>query len=152
METNGWVSPTKRDVLNTGRASHTRSTPQHNLPVQRSSFVGREREMLEVGQARVGMGVHPFGDPRISDEFAAETVPIDAREFHVYTAEWTPEHVTFCIDGEHLKAVGQSPSYPMQLMLSLYEFPDAVGEGSTVGLYPKEFVVDYVRGYRWVPS
>ena len=34
--------------MSTGRASHTRSTPQHNLPVQRSSFVGREREMLEV--------------------------------------------------------------------------------------------------------
>ena len=103
-------------------------------------------------QVAVGMGVHPFGDPRISDEFAAETVPIDAREFHVYTAEWTSEHVTFSIDGEHLKAVGQSPSYPMQIMLSLYEFPDAVGEGSTVGPYPKEFVVDYVRGYRRVPS
>ena len=34
--------------MSTGRASHTRSTPHHNLPAQRSSFVGREREMLEV--------------------------------------------------------------------------------------------------------
>ena len=43
----------------------------------------------DVGEdhARVGMGVHPFGDPRITDEFAFEAVPIDARDFHVYAAE-----------------------------------------------------------------
>jgi predicted ATPase/DNA-binding CsgD family transcriptional regulator len=50
LETGGWVSP-KRDVLNTGRTSNPRSTPHHNLPAQRSSFVGRKREMLEVRQA-----------------------------------------------------------------------------------------------------
>ena len=38
----------KRDVLSSGRANHTRSNPHHNLPVSRSSFVGREREILEV--------------------------------------------------------------------------------------------------------
>jgi hypothetical protein len=42
------------------------------------------------GSAAVGMGVHPFGDPAITDEFAAEAIAIDAREFHVYAAEWTP--------------------------------------------------------------
>jgi hypothetical protein len=72
-------------------------------------------------------------------------VPIDAREFHVYAAERTPEHVAFSIDGEHVIMVGQSPSYPMQLMLSLYEFPN--DDGTITGAYPKEFVVDYVRGY-----
>ena len=30
-------------------------------------------------QTLVGMGVHPFGDPAIKDELAAETVGIDAR-------------------------------------------------------------------------
>ena len=104
-------------------------------------------------RAAVGMGVHPFGDLHISDEFAAERVPIDAREFHVYAAEWTPGHVAFSIDGEHLKTVGQSPSYPMQLMLSLYEFTkDDAGGRTITGAYPKEFVVDYVRGYRRVPG
>jgi beta-glucanase (GH16 family) len=94
------------------------------------------------------MGVHPFGDPRVADEFAAETVPIDAREFHVYAAEWTPERVTFLVDDEHVKTVRQSPSYPMQLMLGIYEFPDEPrGERRTTG-YPKQFTVDYVRGYR----
>jgi beta-glucanase (GH16 family) len=99
------------------------------------------------------MGLHPFGDPHIREEFGAERVPIDAREFHVYAAEWTAEHVTFSIDGEHVKRVGQSPSYPMQLMLGLYEFPnDDSGDRTITGAYPKEFVADYVRGYRRVPG
>jgi hypothetical protein len=104
-------------------------------------------------RAAVGMGVHPFGDPLIADEFAAETVAIDAREFHVYAAEWTSEYVAFSVDGEHVKMVGQSPSYPMQLMLGLYEFPnDADRDETRARPYPKEFVVDYVRGYRRVPG
>jgi hypothetical protein len=61
--------------------------------------------------------------------------------------------VAFSIDGEHVKTVGQSPSYPMQLMISIYEFPnDDAGERTITGAYPKEFVVDYVRGYRRVPG
>ena len=58
----------------------------------------------------------------------------------------------FSIDGVHVKTVGQSPSYPMQLMLSLYEFPDDARDRTITGRYPKEFVVDYVRGYRRVPG
>jgi beta-glucanase (GH16 family) len=98
------------------------------------------------------MGVQSFGDPLITDVFAAETVPIDAREFHAYAAEWTPESVLFSVDGEHVKTVGQSPSYPMQLMLNLYEFPANPSAEPAARPYPKEVVVGYVRGYRWVPS
>jgi predicted ATPase/DNA-binding CsgD family transcriptional regulator len=36
------------DVLDNGRVHQIRSTSRHNLPAPRSSFVGREREMLEV--------------------------------------------------------------------------------------------------------
>ncbi len=98
--------------------------------------------------AAVGLGVHPFGDPRILDEFSRETVPIDVRDFHVYAAEWTPERVSFFVDDEHVKTVGQSPSYPMQLMLGIYEFPGGDRDSPNATQYPKEFVVDYVRGYR----
>lgn len=102
--------------------------------------VGRDR-------AEVGLGMHPFGDPRIVDDFSRETIPIDARDFHVYAAEWTPDHVAFFVDGELVKTVHQSPAYPMQLMLGIYEVPPAEGEEPTAQ-YPKAFVVDYVRGYR----
>ena len=99
-------------------------------------------------ETAVGMGVHPFADPRIVDEFSRETVPIDARDFHVYAAEWTPEQVAFFIDGEHIKTVHQSPAYPMQVMLGIYEFPGVAGGETSTTPYPKQFTVDYLRGYR----
>jgi hypothetical protein len=74
------------------------------------------------------------------------TLPLDA-QFHTYAAEWTPGGVTFLVDGECVKVVDQSPGYPMQLMLSIYEFPPAQS-GRLSRPYPKEFVVDYVRGCR----
>jgi Glycosyl hydrolases family 16 len=99
-------------------------------------------------QASVGMGVHPFGDPSIVDDFAAEPLPIDARDFHVYAAEWMRDRVTFFVDGERVKTVRQSPAYPLQLMLGIYEFPPENDAAPGAGSYPKAFVVDYVRGYR----
>ncbi|MEV0972303.1 glycoside hydrolase family 16 protein [Microtetraspora glauca] len=98
--------------------------------------------------ARIGMGLHSFGDPDITDEFTVESVPIDARDFHVYAAEWTPERVTFLIDGEPVRTVHQSPRYPMQLMLGIYEFPRTGPGPARERPYPREFTIDYVRGYR----
>ena len=99
-------------------------------------------------EASIGMGVHPFGDPSISDDFSVESLPIDAREFHVYAAEWTPGRVEFFIDGELAKKVEQSPGYPMQLMLGIYEFPPHEVLEPATDAYPKTFLIDYVRGYR----
>jgi hypothetical protein len=98
--------------------------------------------------AGIGMGLHPFGDPTIRDEFSVEEVAIDAREFHIYAAEWTPEYVAFFVDHRLVKTVEQSPGYPMQLMLGIYEFPDDGASAQPSHPYPKQLVVDYVRGYR----
>jgi Glycosyl hydrolases family 16 len=102
--------------------------------------VGSDRAVL-------GVGVHPFGDPRLVDDFARLEVSIDAREFHVYAMEWTPGRVAHFVDGAPVKTGTQAPNYPMQVMLGIYEFPSAEGD-DTAGAYPKEFVVDYVRAYR----
>jgi Glycosyl hydrolases family 16 len=120
--------------------------PAHAAEICVCEIFGRD---VEPDRAKVGMGVHPFGDPDIVDDFNAETVPIDARDYHVYAAEWTPEGVSFSVDGEQIRSVTQSPDYPMQLMLGIYEFPnDSATAERTPADYPKEFVVDYVRGYR----
>jgi hypothetical protein len=94
------------------------------------------------------MGVHPFGDPSIRDEFAAEEVAIDARETHTYSVRWTSRFVAFYVDGTLVKVVGQSPAYPMQFMLDIYEFADGPGLPSSADRYPKVFAVDWFRGYR----
>jgi hypothetical protein len=97
----------------------------------------------DVGAAsvRVGMGIHPFGDPSLVDDFEQVELPIDATEPHTYAAEWTPAGVDFLVDDGLVKHTNQSPDYPMQLMLGIYAFaPMPRGD-------PKRFVVDHVRGY-----
>jgi beta-glucanase (GH16 family) len=69
---------------------------------------------------------------------------IDATRFHVYAHEWTPTHVDFYVDNRKIRTIHQSPDYPMQFMLSIYELPG----GDRRAAYPREFVVDYVRGYQ----
>jgi hypothetical protein len=117
--------------------------PERSAEICVCEIFGRD---VTADSVKVGVGVHPFGDPRMADDFERVILPLDAREFHLYAADWTSEGVLFLIDGEPVKSVAQSPDYPMQLMLSIYEFPrETEGEAKT---YPKEFVVDYVRGYR----
>jgi hypothetical protein len=119
--------------------------PQRSAEICICEIFGRD---VTAGSVGVGMGLRPFGDPTIRDEFSVETVAIDAREFHLYAAEWTPEHVAFFVDHRLVKKVDQSPGYPMQFMLDIYEFPDDGQPAQPSRPYPKQFVVDYFRGYR----
>ena len=98
--------------------------------------------------ARIGMGLHPFGDPSITDTFSAESVRIDARQTHTYSVEWALDFVAFYVDDRPVKVVRQSPSYPMQFMLSIYEFRDRPVAPVDRGRYPKVFAVEAFRGYR----
>jgi hypothetical protein len=94
--------------------------------------------------AAVGMGVHPFRDPAITDEFGAPRVPIDVAEFHVYAADWRPGRVDFLVDGEHVKTVHQAPAYPMQMMIAVFDFPGK-DSGSAHADHVPELAVDWVR-------
>jgi beta-glucanase (GH16 family) len=99
------------------------------------------------GRTAVGLGLHPFGDPSITDECIRPVLPIDARDFHDYAVEWTPRHVAFFVDSEPVTVLDQSPGYPMQFMLDVYAFPAEDGSPPP-GPYPKEFVVDRFRAYQ----
>ena len=98
--------------------------------------------------ARIGMGLHPFSDPSITDAFSAESVRIDARQTHTYSVVWALDFVAFYVDDRPIKVVHQSPSYPMQFMLSIYEFRGRPGTPVDRGRYPKVFPVEAFRGYR----
>jgi beta-glucanase (GH16 family) len=119
--------------------------PEHSAEICVAEIFGRD---VTPGGARVGMGVHPFGDPAITDDFAPVPLPIDVRVPHTYSAEWTPDQVVFYVDDEFVRAVAQSPAYPMQFMVGLYEFREP--GGAPVGAYPKQCEVTQVRGYRRV--
>jgi hypothetical protein len=90
----------------------------------------------------VGMGVHPFRDPALTDEFSAPRVAIDVSELHVYAADWRPGRVDFLVDGQHVKTVEQAPDYPMQMMVAVFDFPAKAAQSDHV----PGFTVDYVRG------
>jgi hypothetical protein len=103
---------------------------------------------MSAGGARIGMGIHPWADPHLAEDFELVPVGIDPREPHWYAAEWTPERVVFYVDEKPMKVVERSPSYPMQFMLSLYEFGEGPEPVSPRESYPKIGVVERFRGWR----
>lgn len=95
--------------------------------------------------AAVGMGLHPFRDPAVSEDFEAVRLPIDIAEFHTYAVDWTPERVEFLVDGEPVRGCPRPPGYPMQMMVAVFDFPDrSTGDDSAA---VPELVVDHLRGY-----
>ncbi|MBM7841719.1 glycoside hydrolase family 16 protein [Herpetosiphon giganteus] len=94
---------------------------------------------------KLGYGVHPWGDSQLTDEFFEDEVALDVGEYHIYAAEWTPSQIDIYLDNRKLRTIQQSPSYPMQFMLGIYDLPQR--QSSTVA-YPHKFEIDYVRGYQ----
>jgi hypothetical protein len=63
-----------------------------------------------------------------------------------------PDDVGFYVDGRLIKVVRQSPAYPMQFMLTIYEFADDPRLPFAPDRYPKTFVVERFRGYDPSPA
>ena len=74
--------------------------------------------------AAVGMGVHPFRDPALTDDFAAPRLAIDVTEFHVYAADWRPGPRGLPRRRRPREDRHQAPDYPMQMMVAVFDFPD----------------------------
>ncbi len=122
-------------------------------PEQSGEIANFELVGAQAGAASSGVrfGVHPWGDPNLKEEFYEETFSIDTTRFHIYAVEWTPTHIDYYIDNLLIKTIYQSPNYPMQFMLGIYEHPFV---GAWTGVYdpkapyPKKFTVDYFRAYQ----
>jgi hypothetical protein len=97
------------------------------------------------GVAQVGMGVHRFRDPDLTEEFATEPLRLDVGEDHTYAVDWRPGSLVFSVDGAVVRELAQAPDYPVQLMLGVFEFPDRHRDLIDHGPAP-ELVVSRVRG------
>jgi len=121
-------------------------------------FVGRETEReqcaeicvfevfgdaVEPGSAAVGMGLHAFRDPHVEEDFEAVRLPIDVAAFHDYGVDWDADRAVFSVDGQVVRTCPRPPSYPMQLMIAVFDFPDRSVDGDDI-LVP-EMYVDRVR-------
>lgn len=95
--------------------------------------------------AEVGMGLHAFRDPDVAEDFAAPRLPIDVAELHDYAVDWTPERADFLVDGRVVRSCARPPAYPVQLMVTVYDFPDrSVGDDDHL---EPALVIDRVRGW-----
>ena len=94
--------------------------------------------------AEVGMGLHAFRDPHVTEDFQAPRLALDVGDFHTYAVEWSAEKATFLVDGEVVRTAAAPPTYPMQLMLAVFDFPDD-STGDDDHLVPA-LVVDRIGG------
>lgn len=101
---------------------------------------------------RVHFGVKPIHDPALTLDMRDALIPGSPADLHVYSAEWTPHDVTFRVDGGVVGRVPQSPAYPMQLMLNIYELPHLLPGSERRGPWPKTLEVAWVRGWQRVTA
>lgn len=96
--------------------------------------------------AALGMGLHAFRDPSVTEDFATPRLPIDIAQFHIYALDWSPPlSVEFFVDGQSVRRCRRPPSYPMQVMIAVFDFPSS-SPGTDNDPVP-ELVVDYLRSY-----
>ena len=96
------------------------------------------------GSCEVGMGIKAFRDPALTQDFDAPRLPVDPAGFHTYAVDWDGDEAVFTVDGVEVRRCPRPPTYPLQLMVAVYDFP-----GWSVGgddhLVP-ELVVDHIAG------
>lgn len=95
-------------------------------------------------RSTVRTGIKGHHDPRLSTDLSDVALPIDATEPHTYAAEWNENGVRLTVDGTTIMTSAQVLSYELQLMISLFEFPDAAPRDPD--RYPKSAVVRSVSG------
>ena len=107
---------------------------------------GRSVEAGADGQtAEVGMGLHAFRDPDLAEDFATPRLAVDVSDFQIYAVEWDAQLAVFSVNGEEVRRCPRPPTYPMQLMLAVFDFPEW-STGDDAHLVP-ELVVDRISGY-----
>ncbi len=93
----------------------------------------------------VGMGLHPFRDPEVTEDFEAVPLPHDLADFHTYAVDWTADTAHFLVDGTLVRSCPRPPAYPLQMMLAVFDFPETATADDDL---EPAFVVDHLRGYR----
>jgi hypothetical protein len=90
-----------------------------------------------------GCGIHAFRDPRLAEDFATVPLSVDVADDHRYAAVWTPDGVDFLVDDVRVRRSAESPTYPLQLILGVFDFPDRAAVPDEVPPTP-ELVVSRV--------
>ena len=96
--------------------------------------------------AEVGVGIKPFRDPELAEDFAAVRLPIDVTRRHTFAVRWGAREAVFSVDDEIVRICSRPPTYPLQLMLAVFDFPEW-STGTDDHLVP-ELVVEHLLAAR----
>ena len=122
--------------------------PEHSGEICVAEVFG---DSVRDGTAAVGIGLHRFRDPALTEDFTAERRALDVAAAHTYGVDWTPRSLVFTIDGDVVRRLDQAPDYPVQLMLGVFDFPGRAAPGEAEVPVP-ELVVSSVRGRPPIPA
>jgi hypothetical protein len=102
------------------------------------------RSVEEGHSADVGVGVKKLHDPRLVHDFVTPRVGIDVSEFHTYAVAWQVQTADFFVDDMRLHSCTEPPTYAMQAMLAVFDFPGwSTGDDDH---FEPSFDIDWVVG------
>jgi hypothetical protein len=102
--------------------------------------------VIGVHGSQVRTGVKAHHDPRLRTQMQDRVLDLDATDPHTYAAVWDRSRVRIYVDDLLVHTVEQGVTYPLQLMVDLFELPE--DEDREPAGYPKSAQVLGVRGYR----
>lgn len=91
--------------------------------------------------AEVGQGVKALRDARLQQDFDAPPLAIDVADWHTYRVDWDETEARFAVDGDTVRRCSGPPTYPMVLMLGVFDFPDGTDTSHVPSLE-----VDHIGG------
>lgn len=97
-------------------------------------------------ESELSIGVKAHHDPHLRTDMQRVRLDLDATQWHRYAAAWDADEVRFFVDDRPVRTVTQSLTYPLQLMVDLFEFPESPVRDPA--RYPKTGDVREVRGFR----
>lgn len=91
--------------------------------------------------ARSGIKAHH--DSRLVTDIAEVAVPLDAAEPHTWTVIWGNNETIIGCEGRVVRRLTQAPTYPLLLMIDLFEI------GPASGRYPKAATIHHVQAWNF---
>lgn len=96
--------------------------------------------------SRARSGVKAHGDPTAETDMSEIGLPLDAGTTHTWSVVWGAEGTVIGCEGRVVKKSAWAPSYPVILMVDLFEIR---ARSSLDGAYPKSAVISSVHGWQF---